>query len=393
MILMDTPPPIDQPLALLGGLSARGFMRRHWQKKSLLVRGAFADAGPPCDRAALFELAGREEVEARVVIRQPGGSEAKSWQLKHGPFARRALPPVRQPGWTLLVQGLDLHLDAARRMLSAFRFVPQARLDDVMLSWASDGGGVGPHLDSYDVFLLQVQGRRRWRYGPAADTALVPGLPLKILANFEPACDEVLEPGDLLYLPPGWAHEGTAVGECMTASIGFRAPERSLLAAELLGRLADVQTRPDDADAPSRPVLYRDPAQAATAEPGRVPAALQGFSRAAVERALRERGALELALGEALTEPQAQQWFIADEGRRLEAGVMLAPATRMLYDDTHVFINGEAWRASGRDAKLLRRLADRHVLGADELARASPSARQLLCEWLVAGWLTACDAD
>ena len=134
------------------------------------------------------------------------------------------MPPLAQPGWTLLVQGLDLHLQAAHELLSRFRFVPDARLDDLMLSYASDGGGVGPHLDSYDVFLIQVHGRRRWRIGRAKDRSLVDGLPLKILRHFEPEHEWLLEPGDMLYLPPLWAHDGVAVGECMTASVGFRAP-------------------------------------------------------------------------------------------------------------------------------------------------------------------------
>jgi len=384
---MNLPPDIDAPLALLGGLSPRGFMRRHWQKRPLLVRAAAPGVQPPLDRAALFALAASEEVESRAVIQ-----DARGWRLKRGPLKRGAMPPARQPGWTLLVQGLDLHLDAAQALLAAFRFVPQARLDDLMLSWASDGGGVGPHVDSYDVFLLQVQGRRRWRWGPMGQATLRPGLPLKILADFEPTDDAVLEPGDMLYLPPGWAHEGTAVGECMTASIGFRAPERAGLVADLLLRLADRQ-HPDDVDVPARPVLYRDPGQTATDEPGRVPAALQRFAHDAVERALRERGALSLALGEALTEPQAQAWFDADDGLELAGGVRLARGSRMLYDDTHVFLNGESWRAAGRDATLLRALADRQQLRATETARASADARALLGDWLAAGWLVADDPD
>ncbi|HEU4459387.1 MAG TPA: cupin domain-containing protein [Methylibium sp.] len=367
---------LDAPLALLGGASARRFMQRHWQKKPLLVRGAMPGVQPPTTRAALFELAANDDVESRLVMQDERG-----WRLRRGPFARRALPAARRPGWTLLVQGLDLHEPAAQALLRPFRFVPAARLDDLMLSWASDGGGVGPHLDSYDVFLLQVQGRRRWRWGRARDTRFKPGLPLKILEHFEPTEEALLEPGDLLYLPPGWAHEGVAAGECMTASIGFRAPTRAGLAAELLGRLADAAPAAGDG------ALYRDPAQAASAEPGRMPPALQAFARDAVERALRRPGAIELVLGEALSEPGARVGFDAAEGRSACGGVELARGTRMLYDDTHVFINGESWRAGGRDAKLLRRLADRFALDAAGVAGASREARALLDDWLAAGWL------
>ena len=143
-------------MPLLGGLSPAQFMRRHWEKKPLLVRQAWPGIQPPVTRAQVFQLAGSEDVESRLVVRSGGG-----WQVRQGPLPRRALPPVAQPQWTLLVQGLDLHVDAARALLQPFRFIPEARLDDLMISWASDGGGVGPHVDAYDVFLLQVAGRRR----------------------------------------------------------------------------------------------------------------------------------------------------------------------------------------------------------------------------------------
>jgi ribosomal protein L16 Arg81 hydroxylase len=185
-------PPITQPLALLGGISPQQFMQRYWQKKPLLVRGAVPGMKPLLDRAALFELAAQDEVESRLVVRS--GSR---WKMRRGPLPRRSLPPLAQRDWTLLVQGVDLHNDSAHRLLSQFRFVPDARLDDLMISWASDGGGVGPHFDSYDVFLLQAQGQRRWRIGRQKDLELQEGVPLKILANFEPQQEYLLEPGDM----------------------------------------------------------------------------------------------------------------------------------------------------------------------------------------------------
>lgn len=358
---------------LLGGLSPAQFMRRHWQKKPLVVRQALPGLAAPLPRAALFDLAARDDVESRLISAFDG-----RWRVRHGPLARRALPPVSRPGWTLLVQGLDLHVPAAHALLQRFRFVPDARLDDLMLSWASDGGGVGPHLDSYDVFLIQVQGRRRWRIGRVPEPALVPGLPLKILANFEPEEEHVLEPGDLLYLPPRWGHDGIAEGECMTASVGFRVPGEQALARELLLRLSE-----DDDDAGP---LYRDPGQPATATPAAVPEALRSFAEAALAKALRTPGALERALGEVLSEPKPRVWF---EGREpLAAGdaVVLDAKTRLLYDARHVFINGESFRAGGRDATLMRRLGDRRALSAGEVARLSAGARELLDEWVAAGW-------
>lgn len=374
----------DQPLTLLGGLSPVQFMRRHWHKKPLLVRQALPGVAAPLSRASLFELASRSDVESRLVQRD--GRDR--WHLRHGPVARRSLPPLARAGWTLLVQGLDLHVDAAHDLLSRFRFVPDARLDDVMLSYASEGGGVGPHTDSYDVFLLQVQGRRRWRIAPARRPVWRDDVPLKMLAHFEPEQDWLLEPGDMLYLPPGWAHDGAAVGgDCMTASIGFRAPGADDLARAVLARLAD------GTEGGERNVRYRDPAQAATATPGAVPERLQCFARDAVSRLVRDTVALDRILGEWLTEPKAQVWFEPSSGaaRRLGQGVVLDRRSRMAYDTRHIFINGDSLRASGRDARLMQALADQRRLDARAVGAASSQARELFAEWLSSGWLHRLD--
>jgi len=363
---------------LLGGLSPAAFMRRHWHKKPLLIRGALDVSRPFVDRAALFELASREDAEARVIEQLKNGA----WKLRHGPFERRALPPVSRPGWTLLVQGLDLQLDAAHELLQRFAFVPQARLDDLMVSWASDGGGVGPHFDSYDVFLLQLSGRRRWRVGRLADPELVPDVPLKILANFEAEDEWLLEPGDMLYLPPLWAHDGVAEGECLTASIGFRAPARDELMQVLVERLLDAR---DDEASPR----YRDPAQPATAAPGRIPAAMGAFARDAVRGLLADRDALDVAFGEWASEPKPNVVFDPGEPLNPALALVLDRRTRMLYDSRHVYVNGEGWRAAGADATLMRRLADRRRLESAQWRGASRGARELLQRWAQDGWLHA----
>lgn len=370
-----------EPLQLLGGLSRDIFMKRHWQKKPLLIRQAIANFKPMLDRSELFELAAREDVQARMVIAQPG--QTPGWQLKHGPFERRALPALKRPGWTVLLQGVDLHHDGVHELMNKFRFVPDARLDDLMISYASDGGGVGPHFDSYDVFLLQAQGRRRWRIGRQKDLSLQPDVPLKILANFKPEEEFVLEPGDMLYLPPRYAHDGIAMGECMTYSIGFRQPNRGELARELLQRLAE------DAEDAVGVAVYKDPKQPAVGHPGEIPVQMVEFARDALQDALTDPDALARALGEYLTEPKANVWFEAvDSDETPVAGdVRLDRRTKMMFDARHIFINGESFRAGGRDATLMRRLSDERCLSAQDLARTSAEARSLLQAWTEAGWL------
>jgi 50S ribosomal protein L16 3-hydroxylase len=375
---------IDRPTSLLGGLTPRAFMRRHWQKTPLLARGALHPARALADVAVLRALAARDGVESRLVRR-----DGDAWTLRHGPFARRALPSARRSAWTLLVQGADLHLEAARALLDRFRFVPDARLDDVMLSYATDGGGVGPHVDSYDVFLLQVRGRRRWRLAPPRPRArLRDDVPLRMLAHFAPREEWLLEDGDLLYLPPGWQHDGVAEGETITASIGFRAASRAALAAELLQQLSDPPPAGDD-DAGPR---YADPRQPATRTPARIPAALAQHARDALAAVLRDRLALDRALGAALSEPKPGVWFeAAAQAATRPAALRLDRRSRMLYDARHVYLNGEAFRAAGRDAALMRRLADQRALAARDRARLSPEARALVEEWRRAGWLHAAD--
>lgn len=370
--------PLDAPSTLLGGLSPQQFMRRHWQKKPLLIRQAIPGVKPPVDRSALFALAGQDEVESRLIVQDLASND---WRLRQGPIPRRALPKLDQPGWTLLVQGLDLHVPAAHALLRQFGFVPQARVDDLMISYASDGGGVGPHYDSYDVFLLQVQGRRRWRVGPLKDASLRPDVPLKVLAHFEPQEEWLLEPGDMLYLPPMWGHDGVAEGECMTCSIGFRAPEATEITREVLGRCAEAM------EPALKPRLYKDPQQAATDQPGRIPAELQQFALDAVQRFLNDPAQIQAALGESLTELKPRVWFEPGEPLPDGAGVTLDAKTRMAYDDKRIFANGESWLAAGADARLMRALADRRQLDAATVAKASADARELLDQWSEDGWL------
>ncbi|MDB5884941.1 MAG: Cupin 4 family protein [Polaromonas sp.] len=395
---------VTQPLSLLAGLTPAQFMRRHWQKKPLLVRQAVAGMQPFLSRTALFKLAAQEHVESRLIVRQE-----KGWSLKKGPLGPKTLPPLSQAGWTLLVQGVDLHEPAGHALLQQFRFVPDARLDDLMISFATAGGGVGPHFDSYDVFLLQASGRRRWKIGRQKDFALQEGVPLKILQNFEAEEEFVLDAGDMLYLPPGYAHDGVAeagVGpdgkpaDCMTYSIGFRCPAQAELTADLLHRLAEMKEDAAEAQAQESGLLaapkhmYRDPAQAATDTPAAMPEGLAAFARQAVLEALKDPLALACALGECMSEPKPGVWFDEpgqawdfDAAKAGQTRLVLDARTRMLYDSDHVFINGESYRAKGADARLMQRLANQRHLQAHDLRKAGKSAIDLLGDWHEAGWL------
>ena len=367
---------IASPLALLGNISATQFMRTYWHKKPLLVRQAIPSFQPVLGRAELLNLAGQDGVEARLVQQLGDGQ----WSLMHGPLARRRLPRLDQSGWTVLVQGVDLHVQAAHELLQQFRFVPDARLDDLMISFATDQGGVGPHFDNYDVFLLQAHGQRRWRIGRQKNLSLQPDVPLKILTHFEPEEEYLLEPGDMLYLPPKWAHDGIAEGECMTYSIGFRSPKQDELAREILLRLSD----PCDESTPE--VVYQDPKQPAVAHPAEIPMPLLHFAREALEKALAEPLALERALGEAMSDPKPNVWFEPAQDCGLIEHVRLNQRTRMLYDTHHIFINGESYLADGHDAQLMRQLADTRQLAAHEVQQLSDDALELLSSWVDAGW-------
>ena len=374
---------ITQPLALLGHISPQTFMKRYWQKKPLLIRQAVSDFKPLLSRAALFDLAGDDAVASRLIRKS---AATGTLQMNTGPFARRALPALKTPAWSLLVQGVDLHDDAVRALLDQFRFIPDARLDDVMISYASQGGGVGPHFDSYDVFLLQAQGRRQWQISRQKDLTLQHGVPLKVLANFQPTQTFVLEPGDMLYLPPRYAHDGVALDECMTYSVGFRSAKEGELASELLQRLADDAV--DEVGAR----LYQDASQPAVATPAAIPPAMLQFAEEALRKVLANPEVLQRALGEYLSEPKANVWFDDEPSGKpgklgAKLGLKLDRRTKMLVDDKHVFINGESFKATGRDAVLLKQFANDRCLDAAALTRASVGAKSILQNWLTSGWI------
>jgi 50S ribosomal protein L16 3-hydroxylase len=388
---------INEPLPLLGGLTPQEFMARYWQREPLLIRQAIPDYVPTLSIADLRELAKREEVESRLIWR-----EDEQWNMKTGPFRR--LPSARQPAWTLLCQSVDLHDDATADLMRQFRFISDARLDDAMISIASDTGGVGPHFDSYDVFLLQAHGQRRWRISRQQDLSLEPGLPLKILRHFAVEEEYVLEPGDMLYLPPHVAHDGIAIGDCMTISIGFRAPTQAGLACGMLDAATDqvMANLGDLGGLYALPVIpgpvlsetYGDAGTSATCQPAAIPQSLLQAALAAVKRVDFSEALATRFLGISLTELSPNSLFEAscDEDFALaevlpDGKLALDRCTRMMYRDGALFINGEV--ATVPASTPMRRLADERELQLDAATAAQLDAEALgtLESWVHEGWV------
>lgn len=373
-------------MPLLGGLTPRRFLERHWQKRPLLVRNAIAGFAGLLGPDELMALACRDEVEARVVIRRAG-----RWEVRHGPFQPRFFRRLPARGWTLLVQDVNHFVAAGRELLQRFDFIPYFRLDDLMLSYAPAGGGVGPHFDSYDVFLLQGLGHRRWAVSRQRDLALVPDAPLKLLADFSAEEEWILGPGDMLYLPPAWAHDGVAQDHCMTYSIGFRAPGWQELAVQFLAHLQDRLALDG---------RYADPGLRPAAHPARLGQPL-------LREAARRLGGIRWSqadmrrfLGCYLTEPKPHVFFTpprralslhAFAQRALRSGLALSLKTQMLYDGNAIFVNGEsvalgsAGSAARRMRARLRELADTRRLQPSPADPAELLAQ--LYAWYRAGYL------
>ncbi len=358
---------------------ARLFLEKYWQKKPLLARGLPGQLGNALDRARMIGLACRDDVESRLVF-----GARNTWRVEQGPFRKRDFAQLPPRNWTLLVNGLESVLPAARRLQQTFSFIPYARHDDVMASYAVPGGSVGPHFDSYDVILLQGAGTRRWQISRQRDLALVEGAPLKILRRFRSQRAWTVHPGDLLYLPPRYAHHGVAIDECITWSVGFRAPGRQDMAERFLDFLRD-QPRLERA--------YRD----AGLKPQRHPAVIgKQMLRQISEmvKAIRwSETDIERCLGLYLTEPRSNVVF--GRAQRLSAsrfaqlagtrGVQLNLKSRMLTSGNTLFINGEFAQTEAPTRDTLQRLADERRLPPH--TRTNTATRALLYEWYRAGYI------
>jgi len=363
---------------LLGGLSPTRFLRDVWHKHPLLIRNAvpgFTGLLSPDD---MLHLAGRDDVESRLI--QGSGTH---WQLDHGPFRKSDFKRLPKTAWTLLVQSLNHVLPAADALLAQFNFIPHARLDDLMASYAVPGGSVGPHFDSYDVFLLQGQGHRRWQISTQTDLALLDDAPLKILRRFEAEDEWLLGPGDMLYLPPHVAHYGVAEDACMTYSIGFRAPTTEELAHGFLMHLQDTLKLEG---------RYADPDLRLQTHPGEISRAMLSQIESMIARIKWTRRDIAEFAGRYLSDPKPNVFFDAPDsplsraafGKQADRfGVALDPKSRLLFAGGRFFINGEAFTPAAEETAALQQLGDQRRLAPP----LSTGLRGRLYDWYQAGWL------
>ncbi len=345
------------PLSVLGGLSAETFLREYWQKKPLLIRQALPEYRSPVSPEELAGLALEDEIESRLII------EAQDWALRHGPFKARDFKQLPASHWTLLVQQLDAWCPEINALKDLFKFIPNWRIDDIMASYAPVGGSVGPHFDDYDVFLLQAQGQRQWRIGPACDaqTPLLEHPNLRLLAEFEATQEWTLSAGDMLYLPPKLAHYGVALNDCITLSIGFRAPSKS----QLLNMYADHVM-----DRTELSTRYADPDLQVQDNPAEIrPHVFERIQHLLLD-SLQDRKALQTCFGSWITEPKnpatlSPPEFEYDEDwlqQALDDAVTLYrnEGSRFAYaaadEGCQLFVDGRHYFLSMTDSEFVRNL-------------------------------------
>jgi len=363
---------------LLGGISPAQFLRDYWHKRPLLIRNAVPGFTGLLSVDGMRQLASRDDVESRLI--QGSGTH---WQLDHGPFKKNDFKRLPKTDWTLLVQSLNHVLPEADALLARFNFIPHARLDDLMVSYAVPGGSVGPHFDSYDVFLLQGQGHRRWQISTQTDLTILDDAPLRILRRFNAEDEWRLGPGDMLYLPPHVAHYGIAEDACMTYSIGFRAPTTEELAQGFLMHLQDTIALEG---------RYADPDLRLQRHPGEISRAMLTQIEAMIAKIKWSPRDIAEFAGCYLSEPKPNVFFdppdaplsrAAFNRQANKTGVALHPKSRLLFSGGHFFINGEAFTPAVDETAALQQLADQH-----RIAPPLPATlRERFYDWYEAGWL------
>lgn len=359
----------DIPLQLLGGLTARQFMRDYWQKKPLLVRQAFTDFESPIDADELAGLALEEEVESRLVLEHG----ETPWELRRGPFTEETFSTLPERDWTLLVQSVDQFVPEVGELLEHFRFLPSWRIDDVMISFAAPGGSVGPHFDNYDVFLLQGHGKRNWKVGQMcnSDSPLLEHADLRILADFEQSDEWTLEPGDMLYLPPRLAHYGVAEDNCLTYSVGFRAPSAAEVLThftDFLGQFLTDEERYSDADA-----------QPVSDDPHQIQHDALGRLKSLLNEHMGDERLLLTWFGQFMTEPRYPELVSGEELSEeelvdsLEQGAIIIrnPSARLAWsevdDNLLLFASGQSRLLPGNLRELLKLICSADALHAENL--------------------------
>ncbi|GGC73861.1 cupin domain-containing protein [Marinobacter halophilus] len=336
---------------MLGGLTASEFLRDYWQKKPLVIRQAFPGFQCPVSPDELAGLACEEAVESRIVIEDDAG---KPWQLHNGPFTPERFSELPEQDWTLLVQGLDHWVPEIADLLEQFRFIPNWRLDDIMASYAPKGGSVGPHYDMYDVFLLQAQGHRRWTFGGHCDhtSPRVDGTPLRILSSWDGEETVTLAPGDMLYLPPGIGHHGIAEDDCITLSVGFRAPTLDDLLTGFTDYLSHQATAAEH---------LNDPDLKVQDNPGTIAPHVIDRLDSVIREQLGDRRNLALWFGQFATAPKSLDIVVpadepaaaADLAEAIRAGEQLRwnEGSRFAYheldNETALFVDGEQYLLKG----------------------------------------------
>lgn len=369
-----------KPTFPLGNISAETFLKEYWQKKPLLIRNAFPDFEPPVSANELAGLACEEQVESRLIKQEANGD---GWSLMHGPLDEEVFASLPKSHWTLLVQAVDHWVPEANALLEQFRFIPSWRIDDLMISYAVKGGGVGPHYDNYDVFLIQASGKRRWEIGgtygehsPRRDDT-----PVMILPEWEAEESYVLNPGDMLYLPPRLGHNGIAeTNDCMTYSVGFRAPSH----ADILRNFTDFVGEQLTSE-----MRYSDADLTLQASPGEITDDALGKVRAIFQRYLDEPGLLEDWFGQFMTEPKYPELaegveennYTVDQVRDYlaEGGLLMrSEGVRFAYRRKQVknyvlFVNGQACEVGAHEGEFVKAMCDepaisqRHVHSEDTL--------------------------
>lgn len=340
---------------ILGKISVDTFLKKYWQKKPLLIRNAIENFQSPITKKDLLKIAQNEESISRLIEFKRG-----LWQVKYGPFKKSDFPKKKGAPWTVLVQNMNHHFSFADSFLNFFKFIPYARLDDLMVSYASKEGSVGPHFDSYDVFLFQAKGEREWRISEQKEFTLDQKSAIKIITNFKSKNFWILKPGDMLYLPPNIGHWGISHSDdCLTYSVGFRAPARFEIQSKFLDFIQDnLSTNKND--------LYKDPNLKLQKNPAEINQNMIHKIQQIVNQLRWNKNSINTFIGQLLTDPIETAIFLAPKPISLEVfkkdlskkTLVLNPKTRMLYIKNNFYMNGEFIEADKKYAAQLRQLAN-----------------------------------